>query len=366
VKSIIVGLVVFLVMGGATVVPVSAQEFANVEYLCCDWGPAMTTWGKTNEPPQFNETEEEVYFLKQVGSFTRGKATTPNPVSGGRTREIGHGISVYLCKMKPDGSGKTELKELWRNPNYPIDTQGQSTWMDVKRKTHKIAMSITYAGNSITGLWTMNLDGSELKRIITPEQNEKHLQAINHPSWTPDGQWIVFEEELRGTRPNQHRIAKCDRDGKNFSRLTEGPWDEQPAVSPDGGTIIFGHVGDAKTGGNYLMNIDGTNRRIFVNPNDKRKGHHSGAYPAWSPDGMKIFAPSMGIVDAITGQKLLDRRPIFQGRQGTCGWSHWGKLGFIGFTISGIRFTPPELMESEKLGSSHLIECSSSTETSKW
>jgi len=48
--------------------------------------------------------------------------------------------------MKPDGGDKTEIKELWKNPNYPIDTQGQSTWMDVNERTRKIALAITYAG----------------------------------------------------------------------------------------------------------------------------------------------------------------------------------------------------------------------------
>ena len=100
----------------------SAQEFKNIEYLCADWCPAMKLPAKKDQQPQFSDAEEEIYFLKQVGSFTRRQHLIPNPFSGSKTEDIGHGISIYLCKMKPDGSDKTEIKELWKNPNYPIDT----------------------------------------------------------------------------------------------------------------------------------------------------------------------------------------------------------------------------------------------------
>jgi hypothetical protein len=89
-----------------------AQEFANIEYLCCDWGPAMKLATKEGEKPQFNYTGEEIYFLKQVGSFSRKKLAKPG-LFGETTQDTGKGLSVYLCKMKADGSGKTEIKELW-------------------------------------------------------------------------------------------------------------------------------------------------------------------------------------------------------------------------------------------------------------
>ena len=235
-----------------------AQEFCNVEYLCCDWGSAMKLASKPSEKPQFSDKEEEVYFLKQVFYFTRKKRLMPDLLSGSKTEDIGHGVSIYLCKMKADGSNKTEIKELWKNPNDSIDTQTQSTWMDVNEKTRKIALSITFAGNDITGLWTVNLDGSVLKRIITPEVNEHYLQAINHPSWTPDGQSIVFEERLRGIDPNQHRIVKCDAEGRDRVRLTDGPRDQQPAVSPDGKWVAFIHWtvnGDVRDSWLWLVNL---------------------------------------------------------------------------------------------------------------
>jgi len=351
-------------------VTASAQEFANVEYLCADWGPAMKLPGKTNEPPVFSDTEEEVYFLKQVGRFTRKIRTVPDLFSGSRHEDVGKGVNVYLCKMKPDGTGKTELRELWHDVRYPIDTQGQCTWMDVNEKTRTLALSVTFAGSDITGLWTMKLDGSELKRIITPDRNvsvpdsdKKALQAIDSPSWTPDGQWIVFGESWRGADRSQ--IAKCDRDGKNFTRLTEDIEDMQPRVSPDGKQIAYIHAFKAATW-LYLINLDGTNQRALPNPANKKWGTHGGTYPAWSPDGGRIYGISMGIVNAISGRLLGDSSPILQGRLSTCGWSHWGKLGFIGFNVGGIKVTDSDLRESKWIGSSKLLDCSESKEGCDW
>jgi len=126
--------VLLLSLIAAAALTSSAAECANIEYLCCAWGPAMTLPTKAGEKPQFDDSQEEVYFLKQVA---------------------GQGVGIYLCKMKADGSAKTEIKELWRDPNYPIDTQDCTTWMDVCVKTHQVAVTVTYAGSDITGLWTM-------------------------------------------------------------------------------------------------------------------------------------------------------------------------------------------------------------------
>jgi Tol biopolymer transport system component len=328
------------------------QQTAVVEYLCADWGPAMTWPVKPGEQPQFSETEEEVYFLKQWHG--------------------GGGRGIYLCKMKADGSGKTEIRELWHNPAYPIDTQGQSTWMDVNEATRKIALSVTFAGSDITGLWTMNLDGSDLKRIITPERNEKYLQAINKPSWTPDGKWIVFEEELRGTQPrNEHRIAKCDAKGQGITYLTEGAVDRQPSVSPDGKTILFVHwikKGKANDSWVWLMDLDGRNQRPVSNPEAKPNWSaqaHWGTWPAWSPDGTRMFF--IGVADSIVevgGGKTLwvgGASPV------TSGWLQWGRSGFVGHFVGGIVVTDPTTQKSQLVGASRRSECTViAPQTCRW
>jgi hypothetical protein len=343
---------------------VCAQEFANIEYLCADWGPAMKLSAKTNEPPQFSDSEEEIYFLKQVNRFTRKKRLVPDLLGGGKTEDIGHGVSIYLCKMKPDGSGKTEIKELWKNPRYPIDTQAQTTWMDVNEKTKKIVLSIVIGGEDITGLWTMNLGGSQLRRIQTPSMEEKGRSGFGHPSWTPDGQWIVFGKGVRSPKGVTGGIAKCDPLGSNTLYLTNNPDDTMPRVSPDGKQIAYIHkVGYASR--LYMMNIDGTNQHPLPNPDDKRWGTHGGTYPTWSPDGKRILVTGR-ILDAVSGNVSLERRPVLQGQQGTYGWPHWGKMGIVGSVVNGILFTDLELREAKWIGSSKLVQCSGSKESCQW
>ncbi|HTS18125.1 MAG TPA: hypothetical protein VMP11_11170 [Verrucomicrobiae bacterium] len=340
-----------------------AQEFANVEYLCADWGPAMTLPAKTNEAPQFSGTDEEIYFVKQVTRFTRRKMVVPDPLSDSKTEDIGHGVSIYLCKMKPDGSNKTEISELWANPRYPIDTQAQTTWMSLNQKTRKIALAIVIGGEDITGLWTINLDGSGLTRIQKPSMEEGGWSGFNNPSWTTDGQWIVFGKGVRNPQGVTGGIAKCDPQGSNAIYVIRSSNGETPCVSPDGKTIVYGRIGDAKTGGLYLVDIDGKNVRQLLDPKGKPV---SGTYPTWSPDGKRIFAISAGIRDATSGERLVARRPLVQGRQGTCGWSHWGSPGFVGFTVGGILFTDSELREGKWIGPSHLAECPKPQESCRW
>jgi WD40-like Beta Propeller Repeat len=336
-----------------------AQEFKNVAYLCADWGPAMTLSTKPSDKPQFDDTQEEVYFLKQVNSFTRKKLLLADPFSGNKTEDIGHGISIYLCKMKANGGQKTEIKVLWKNPNYPIDTQGASTWMDVNEKTHKIVVSVLFGGSDLTGLWTMNMDGSDLKQIVKPEWGER-LTGVDHPSWTPDGRQIVFEERLRGVHPNRFNIAICDADGGRFKRLLESTDKieyRQPSVSPDGKIFAFSRSPNGYPGGRYiwLANIDGSEPHPLVEA--KRVTDGWGDYPAWSPDGKHLYALGAGILDVETGRVLNDHRPKLNGKPWAAEYVHWGTAGLLGSATSfRITLTDSNLVQVQLLCASGLEE----------
>src|SRR5581483_5760362 len=172
------------------------------------------------------------------------------------------------------------------------------------------------------GLWTMNADGSDLKRLLTPDPNTPHFDGhwssdaqrilyvhdilqgtdgklqinvvnadgsdskvfIPHqafeesPRWSPDGKRIVWVS----TRDGNQEIYSVDAEGKNLKRLTnEVALDNNPSWSPDGKQIAFA----SNRAGNfeiYVMNADGSNVRRLTN--DPALDY----WPVWSPDGKQI------------------------------------------------------------------------------
>ena len=91
--------------------------------------------------------------------------------------------------------------------------------------------------------------------------------AAAAPSWSPDGQRIVF------ARPNKG-IYVVAADGAGLHRLASGP-DDYPAWSPDGKRIAF-----TTDSGLWIMDADGSHkRRLTVDSNWDDLG------PAWSPGG---------------------------------------------------------------------------------
>jgi len=347
-------LLMVILTGIATAQPPGLKPETVVEYLCCDWGPAMTLPAEPGEKPCYSETEDEVYFLKQIHVFTPPAKNVP----GKRT------TSLYLCKMKADGTAKMEIRELRHDVKYPIDTQGLSTWMDVNEKTKRIAVSIGFAGSDLVGLWVMNMDGTGLTRIVTESTEESQLRAINTCSWTPDGKWIVFEEELRGTKPhNFHNIVRCDATGGQFRRLLlggEGGYYLQPSVSPDGKMIAFVKmIAVEKTSEGYrgerwiwLMNVDGTEAR----PLGGKQSHNTwGNHPAWSPDGSKIIYTGGGrmMADVASGRVL---QAVALKGEGTWGWPHWGRNGIVGYAVRGILSTDSDFQESKLIGKPTRLE----------
>jgi TolB protein len=170
------------------------------------------------------------------------------------------------------------------------------------------------------GLWTMNVDGSEVKPLL-PKETMPHFDGhwssdgkkivfvydklqgtdgklqidvvnadgteqknlIPHkafeeaPRWSSDGKSIVWA----GTREKNQEIFIADADGKNIKRLTNGPPSNSPSWSPDGKEIAFtsGRTGNLDI---YVMKADGSDvRRLTVNPT-------MDYWPVWSPDGKRM------------------------------------------------------------------------------
>jgi len=209
-------------------------------------------------------------------------------------------LNTSLCKAQTD-----------RTTNY---FDGHPDWIASQQKI--LFQSDRHGGKS--ELYTVNIDGSELRRItennyveahprISPDglkiiysasKNEdseiyileiesgKEVQLTDNkasdtvPVWSPDGRKIAFSSDRSG----RYEIYVMNADGSSQRQITfsEKGMNSRPAWSPDGRRIAFHSNRD----GNreiYSIDLDGQNlRRLTVN---KAKD----SVPWWSPDGSRII-----------------------------------------------------------------------------
>lgn len=129
------------------------------------------------------------------------------------------------------------------------------------------------------GIYLLDLATGEEKRLSNGPVYDFQ------PSWSPDGQKIVFVS----LRDGNWEIYVMDRDGRNQHNLTNNPGDQrtgvdwEPSWSPDGSQIAFTSFRDGN-GEIYVMNPDGANLRKLTSSPVPRGSYQ----PTWSPDGSKI------------------------------------------------------------------------------
>ena len=191
-------------------------------------------------------------------------------------------FEIYV--MEVDGNNQ---RRLTNNPN--LDTH--PSWSpDGKR----IAFMSDRDGhfNILGGLlnyeiYVMDADGGNPQNLTNDPNGD------SSPSWSPDGKRIVFASNRDGNRDGNrenYEIYVMDADGNNQQRITDNDfYDTHPSWSPDGERIVFisrrdGHfIGEfGLTSEIYVMDADGKNTRRLTN---NRKSDSS---PSWSPDGKWI------------------------------------------------------------------------------
>ena len=192
------------------------------------------------------------------------------------------------------------MKQLTNDPTY------DSMWPRISPDNQMVLFERTPKGDHDTTLtsasvWTMHIDGSGLTQIISP--NEYGWTYLWHPEWSPDGTHLVM---LAGATQATSNITITDSAGNDPRDLlppsgTPGAgtsWD--PSWSVDGQWIVFvGCYGLVDGDGLcplafgsqvYKVHPDGTNlTRLSDDP-------YPDFDPYMSPDGTKV-----AFIEAKTG-----------------------------------------------------------------
>ncbi|MEW6104186.1 MAG: hypothetical protein AB1630_10335 [bacterium] len=128
----------------------------------------------------------------------------------------------------------------------------------------------------------------EIYIIDANGKNQKRLtftlnDSEGSPRFFPDGKKIVFT--FWDHKNLNSGIYTMNIDGTELKRLTNNNQDDYPVPSPDGKTIAFYSIREqSKYNAIYLMNSDGSNiRKLLTNGPEMREWD-----PCWSPDGSKI------------------------------------------------------------------------------
>ncbi|NPV60960.1 MAG: hypothetical protein HPY75_15015 [Actinobacteria bacterium] len=137
-------------------------------------------------------------------------------------------------------------------------------------------------------IWTMDEEGGGLFRVTRHGPGFSRIE----PSFSPDGQWVVFEVVGgEGGGQGRHGIWKVRIDGTGLTALrgdpASGSDDRQPNWSPAGDRILF--QSRSSGGGDWdicTMSVDGGDvRRVTGAPSEDTDA-------SWSPDGRLIVYSS--------------------------------------------------------------------------
>lgn len=140
-------------------------------------------------------------------------------------------------------------------------------------------------------IYVMNADGTGLQQVTDNTFDDRS------PSWSPDGEKIIFESQ---NETGDWDLYIIDIDGSNRTQLTFNETAQAPDISPNGTKIVYQAHIDHASSDIYLADIDGSNRIRLTTAvgNDWA--------PKFSPDGSTIAyncaSGSICLMDTTTFQ----------------------------------------------------------------
>ena len=184
-------------------------------------------------------------------------------------RSIVHAATDHLWRVRADGSGSPERIELaGRDALFPSVSKAGTRLAFVRANPEMHIYRLPFGGS--------------------PSPVLESAFADSFPKHSPDGRRIVFMSERAGEHFQDQAIWLADADGLNATRLTRGPaaFQGSPSWSPDGQSIVFDAGAEAGKMDIWTIRTDGSAlRQVTRDPGSK-------VVPSWSRDGHFIYYAS--------------------------------------------------------------------------
>jgi len=158
-------------------------------------------------------------------------------------------------------------------------------------------------------IYVVNANGRDLFRLTHSKTYDRE------PDWSPDGKKIVFvssttdpNDSLFGDQAEDAELYVISEQGRRRKRLTHNRIEEtDPSWSPDGNWIAFEEKSLLPRRPIYLVDSNGRRLRALAAPT--RSPNDSPGSPAWSPDGRRLVfsAEFSGLYVMDLKRKLVER-----------------------------------------------------------
>lgn len=183
---------------------------------------------------------------------------------------------AQLRSARPDGS---DVRVIATAPQYPTHARVAPDGR------HVIFNDQNQAGGASLQLYIADAADGSISPFVTG------TTAAADPSWSPDGQWILFDGPL-GVY-----IIHPDGTGRRLVNSSGDVNPSQPAWAPDGNRVVYMTAGQA-----VIADLAGTTHQVVTQGITAFNGN----WPEWSPDGTTLI---------FLGTEVCSGNP--------CRWATW-------------------------------------------